>query len=402
LNTIWVLAVATSLSLLGDMTIYAVLPSRHAALGISVAGVGVLLSVHRFIRIGANSAAGVLCDRLGRRPPYLLGLALAVVATAGYLLPGGFWPLLAARLVWGLAFALIHVGAFAIVLDVTTPADRERALGAYSSLVGAGTMLAVLLGGAITDLAGYHVTLAAWVPLTALGLLVAWAGLPETRPATPAAPAIHGGTTHVSLRAAYRQVGWPLLPPCYVSFIAFFAGNGVLMATIGKHVAAGADATWPLATLTGLLLALRRAVGIVTAPLAGRLSDRIGDRRQVAALGALVGIAGFAVLALGQGMAAVVLGAALTALGEGILVPAVSAWCGDLAPIPLRGVIMGGLATANDFGGAVGPLVGYAVGATLGFHTAYALCAALGLSSLLALALARGPRRAPAVVLPSD
>jgi len=393
LGTIPALALATSLSLLGDMTIYAVLPSRHAALGISVAGVGVLLSVHRFIRIVGNPAAGALCDRLGRRPPYLLGLALAVAATGGYLLADGFWPLLVARLVWGLAFALIHVAAFAIVLDVTTPADRGRALGTYSSLVGAGTMLAVLLGGAITDLAGYRATLAAWVPLTALGLLVAWRALPETRPR--AEPAAAGAALrHVSLAAAYAQVGWPLLPPCYVGFVTFFAGNGVLMATMGKHVATHADAAWPLATLTGALLALRRAVGIVTAPLAGRLSDGIGDRRRVAGLGALIGIAGFGVLALGQGLLAVVLGAALTALGEGILTPAVSAWCGDLAPASLRGVIMGGLATANDLGGAIGPLAGYAVGAALGFPTAYALCAALGLSSLLALALARGPRRA--------
>lgn len=84
----------------------------------------------------------------------------------------------------------------------------------------------------------------------------------------------------------------------------------------------------------------------------------------------------------------------LTAVGEGIVLPALTAWAGDLTPVSVRGVVMGGLATANDLGGAVGPLIGYAIGAAAGLRPAYALCAIVFFSTLAAVAAAGpDPRR---------
>jgi MFS family permease len=43
-----------------------------------------MLGVHRLLRIGANPVAGLLFDRRGRRPMFLLGMVLAVLSTLGY------------------------------------------------------------------------------------------------------------------------------------------------------------------------------------------------------------------------------------------------------------------------------------------------------------------------------
>src|SRR5207248_7109765 len=61
-----VLAVA----LIGDALIYVVLPLYHAEFGVSLAMVGVLLSLNRWIRLLANSAIAHLGDRIG--PPALM------------------------------------------------------------------------------------------------------------------------------------------------------------------------------------------------------------------------------------------------------------------------------------------------------------------------------------------
>ena len=103
----------------------------------------------------------------------------------------------------------------------------------------------------------------------------------------------------------------------------------------------------------------------------------------------VMSLAGFGVLAGGGGIGLTITGVTLTALGEGVVVPALTAWVGDLTPADLRGVIMGGLATANDRGGAVGPLVGYAVGTSLGFGWAYGACVLVFVSVLAALSLVR-------------
>src|SRR3990172_6446336 len=152
--TVVALAVATSLALLGDMMLYTALPVHPEAAGISVAALGVILSVHRFICLLANPVGGLVYDRLGRRRPFLAGLGLATLASLGYLLAQSFWPLLAARLVWGLAFSLISVGALSILLDVTTPADRARTVGGFHALANVGRVLVFLASGWLVDALG--------------------------------------------------------------------------------------------------------------------------------------------------------------------------------------------------------------------------------------------------------
>jgi DHA1 family multidrug resistance protein-like MFS transporter len=386
------LALAYSLALLGDQMLYVFLPSQPAAAGVAAASLGIILSANRFVRLAANSLAGLLSDRLGRRCPYLLGMLLALVSTAGYLVSDGFWSLLLSRVVWGIAFALIHVVGAAIILDVATDEDRGRTVGSYSSLAQLGTLIGLVLSGFLTDLMGYRGTLMIYVPLAGLGILVALLvlrdrdGEPMRRPA-----AASGGLGPL---AALRGLDRRLLAPAYVNFVSLFAGSGVVAATLGlylKQLASepGAGFLVPIASLTGILLAARRLAGMIEAPIAGQLLDRFGDRRAVAALGALVSLAGFAVLSGGRGVGMVVLGVVLMAIGEGFIGPAVVVWTGDNAPPHLRGVVMGGLATTGDLGAAIGPLVGYAVLETAGLRSAYALCVALMLSALLVLAFVR-------------
>jgi MFS family permease len=379
--------------MVGDMLIFTVLPTQHAALGISTVALGVLLSIHRFIRLGVNQVVGVMCDRFGRRRPFLAGTALALVSTLGYWLADGFWPLLAARLVWGVAFSLLLVSGYSIVLDVSSPADRGRAIGWYQSLISVGTMASLIASGVLADIVGYRHTLAIFTPVTALAWLLAYLALGETRPES---------MTHVarpSLRESYRALDRRLLWPGYVTFAVFFAGNGILMATLGGHLKAesasgGAGLVVPLATTTGVLLAVRKLASIVAGPAAGALSDRVADRRWIAAAGVSVSVAGFAVLAGAPGVVAMTAAVVLTAIGEGVTLPAVTAWAGDLTPVRLRGVVMGGLVTVNDFGGGAGALIGYAIGAVAGLRPAYALCALVFVSALAALAVAGpDPRR---------
>jgi MFS family permease len=132
------LGLATALALLGDVFVYTVLPTQPGSAGLDLAALAVMLSVHRFIRLVANPAGGLLYDRVGRRRPYLLGMTLAVASTGGYWVAVGFWPMLLARLCWGVAFALISVGGASIIFDLTTAADRGRAVGLSGEGTGKG------------------------------------------------------------------------------------------------------------------------------------------------------------------------------------------------------------------------------------------------------------------------
>ncbi len=407
------LAVAYSLALLGDNLMYVFLPSHPETAGIAAASLGIVLSANRFVRLATNSLGGLVSDRFGRRAPYLAGMVLALASTAGYLVSDSLWPLVAWRVVWGIAFSLISVGGIAIVLDLSRADNRGRTVGGYSSLIQLGALIGFVLSGVLTDLVGYRGTLALYVPLAAAGLGVALWTLPSARPgtailaATPPAKATRAtnegtcsrwsrrpGGDSLGMLAALRRLDRRLLVPAYVNFVSLFAGSGVVMATLGvslKQLASepGVALAVPVASLTGILLAVRRLAGMVEAPIAGYLLDRLGDRRIVAVAGALMSLAGLVVLAGSGSVAAVVAGVVLTSMGDGLLHPAIVVWTGDGAPPHLRGVVMGGLATAGDLGSAIGPLVAYALLEIAGLRAAYALCAVLMLSALVPLAIVR-------------
>src|SRR6478752_9118364 len=77
------------LGLLGDTLIYAVLPLYHVEWGISLAMVGVLLSLNRWVRLLANSLTAWLGEQLGARQLMIAAALGSVVAATCYGLNGG-------------------------------------------------------------------------------------------------------------------------------------------------------------------------------------------------------------------------------------------------------------------------------------------------------------------------
>ena len=97
-----VVAIAVATSLLGDSTLYVVLPSHAEQLGINLAFVGIILSVNRFVRLFTNSLAGYVHDYTGRWWHFVVALALGALTTGTYgLFSRLIWIFLLARLVWG-------------------------------------------------------------------------------------------------------------------------------------------------------------------------------------------------------------------------------------------------------------------------------------------------------------
>ena len=90
-----IVSVGGAVAELGDSMLYAVLPADPKSFGVSLAAVGVLLSINRFIRLIFNPIAARLYERFGTWPPFYTAIALSAVSTASYGLLRGFWPLFA-------------------------------------------------------------------------------------------------------------------------------------------------------------------------------------------------------------------------------------------------------------------------------------------------------------------
>ena len=203
------LGLGTALSLMGDATMYTVLPTHTADAGITLAAVGVMLGVNRAVRLFLNGPAGLAYDRWPRRRLFIPALFIGALSTALYALVRGFWPLLIARMLWGLAWSGIWVGGASMILDVTTATDRGRWTGFYQTWFFLGSALGSLSGGALTDAVGYTATMWIGATLTALGGVVALLLLPETRAGPTGKPAIH--SPNRSLTAPFACQPRPLV-----------------------------------------------------------------------------------------------------------------------------------------------------------------------------------------------
>ncbi|ODL85357.1 MFS transporter [Serratia marcescens] len=161
--------------------------------GVSAAQAGQTLSIYFFAFALGVAFWGAFCDRFGRRPAMLAGLALYLVGAGLALLSGSFTLLLAAR-------ALIAFGA-AVGSIVTQTMLRDvyqgPALGRMFALVGIALSISPLLGmfagGALVAWGGSAAIFTAQAAWALALLLWSYGILPETRrrqTATAAAPGI--------------------------------------------------------------------------------------------------------------------------------------------------------------------------------------------------------------------
>ena len=125
---------------------------------------------------------GRLADILGRRRVYIWGLVLFAIAS----FVGGFsqseTTLIIARAVQGLGAALLSPAALSILTSTFREgAERNRALGVWGGVAGAGGAAGVLLGGVLTEDLSWRWVLFVNVPIAVGAVLLAPRLVPESR-----------------------------------------------------------------------------------------------------------------------------------------------------------------------------------------------------------------------------
>jgi MFS family permease len=386
------LGFAVALSLLGDLSLFATLTTQLDALGLTLAQAGLLLSVHRLVRIPGNPLAGVWMDRLGRRPLFVAGMLLAVISTASYGLVSGFWPMLLGRVAWGAAWTLLNVGGLNMVMDLSTPQNRGRLAGTYNAWVWVGYGLAPLLGGFLVDSLSFRPAMLILSAVTCLGLGAAVFALPETLPAEKRAAGGGMGGRLAALWQAGRELlsGYPAVRRGMILFaLVQFAGDGIVLSSLALLVSQRLGASVSLgglvlgtASFSGGLLTARSALAGSTGPLAGWLSDHHFTRPQVIAAGLGLGVFSFALLALGGSLPLVVLGVLVGAVAGGTLATALPAYLGDSAPTAQRGAALGVYATFGDAGSMLGPFLTLALAPLVGLAPVYFFAALIFLGGI--------------------
>src|SRR6202142_4503440 len=125
---------------------------------------------------------GRMADLLGRRRMFIVGLVLFSIASfAGGIAQSEGW-LLAARAVQGMGAAIVSPAALSILVPTFAEGhERNRALGIWGAVAGAGGAAGVLLGGILTSGLSWRWVLFVNVPIGLLAAALAPRTLRESR-----------------------------------------------------------------------------------------------------------------------------------------------------------------------------------------------------------------------------
>ncbi|HET9720722.1 MAG TPA: MFS transporter [Solirubrobacteraceae bacterium] len=421
------------------------------------AGVGTLewtVNAYSLTFAAAMITAAGLGDRFGRRRMYAAGLALFTLASAACALAPDAPLLLAARAAQGLGAAAVMTLSLTILTSAFPVERRGAVVGAWGAIGGLAVASGPLVGGAITQGIDWHWIFWVNVPIGALALPLSLRRLPESR-----GPDVRLDLPGLGLSAAGSSLlvwglvragsnGWaspsalgavlaallildgfviwerraphPMLPPRLFASRSFTAANlAAFLMTAAIMSAAFLVAQYfqvglgesPLST--GVHLLPWTATPTLIAPLAGRLSDRIGTRPLIAGgltLQAL-GLAWFASEA-STGVSYASLIAPLIVAGIGISLAIPTTPSAALSAVAARdvGKASGTSSTMQRFGGAFGVAIstavfsasgqlGSAAGFDAGFRPALAVAAGISLVGAVAALFIAG-RRARAVADP--
>ena len=173
-NLALVVIAAAQLMVVLDATIVNIaLPHIHEALKFSATGLSWVLNAYTLVFGGLLLLGGRTGDLFGRRRMFVVGVSLFALAS----LLGGFaqdrgW-LLAMRALQGVGGAIASPTALSLVATTFEAGrERNRALGVYAAVSGAGAAIGLILGGILTDLLSWRWVLFVNAPI-GLGIAIA-------------------------------------------------------------------------------------------------------------------------------------------------------------------------------------------------------------------------------------
>ena len=267
----WLLAVAvlgSGIAFLDATVVNVALPDIGRDLHASTSTLQWILNGYTLTLASLILLGGSLGDRYGRRRIFVSGTGLFTIASLLCAVAPNAELLVVARLVQGVGGALLTPGSLAMVESGFRPADRARAIGAWSGLGAVAGALGPLVGGLLVGAVSWRAVFLINLPLGIFIVVMAGRHVPETRdpaaggrldfrgvilaavglagttyalieaPGHGGSPlvlvaAIGGGLALIAFLLAERRSANPMMPLSMFSSRQFSAANAVTFVVFG-------------------------------------------------------------------------------------------------------------------------------------------------------------------------
>ncbi|MUL49005.1 MFS transporter [Mycobacterium sp. CBMA293] len=211
----WVVAatvLGSGMAQLDATVVNVALPAIGRDLGAQASGLQLVVSAYSVTLAALILLSGSLGDRVGRKRVFVIGVVWFTVASALCAMAPTAEMLIAARALQGVGGALLTPGSLAIIQATFIPADRGKAIGAWSALGGVAAAIGPLLGGYLVQAVSWRAIFLINVPLGGLVVWLALRHVPESRDPSAAGRLDYAGATSATVGlagATYAMVEGP-------------------------------------------------------------------------------------------------------------------------------------------------------------------------------------------------
>jgi EmrB/QacA subfamily drug resistance transporter len=404
----WTLALtslATFMVALDALVVITALPSIQHDLHASVSTLQWTINAYGIAWASGIVTAAALGDIFGRKRVFLSGVALFTLASAVCAIAPTMGVLIAARAVQGLGAAVILPLSLTIIGGVFPPEKRGMMIGIWGGIGGLAIALGPLIGGALTQSLSWHWVFWVNAPIGILVGLFSAARIVETR--GPGKKLDLPGVALVTIGAASLifalvrsgEAGWgsgtvlggilvgivflvgfvmwerrapePILPLRLFKNLPFTSANVTSFSMTAALLAASVYLTQYFQLVrgdspfgAGVRLLPMMAMPLIAAPLAGAISDKIGQRTLIVTglLGEGVGLLWFMLVAdTTVSYGSLVVPMVLIGFGLGMALATTPTAALSSVPPPEMGKASGANSTLTRFGGAFGVAITTAV-----------------------------------------
>lgn len=333
------------------------------------AATGLLFTAYSICQFLAVPGLGALSDRYGRKPVLVVCL---VGSAIGYLLlgvGGALWVLFLGRIIDGITGG--NLGAiYAYIADITEPKDRTRYYGLLGAVSGLGFVIGPAVGGILAKIGGATAPAYFAAVVTLVNALWGWWAMPESLPKEKR-------TDHIKLAKlnplsqlisvfALPQLRWLLVATLFVQLpFAMMQSN---LSVLGQNVL-----KWTPDQVAGVFTVVGVVGIIVQGGLIRPLLKAFGELR-LAVAGIVIMAVGFLLLSQVPTLLAdwaIYGGAAIFALGNGMLTPSLTGLTSQAVGPREQGKVQGGSQSVQALGRILGPAYGSAAYVSIGAGSPY-------------------------------
>ena len=374
-----VIFASATLTIMAGSIIAPVLNLMRDGLGVAPSSVGLIITTHGLFMALFSPLMGSVIDRKGARRPYIVALFCYGLAGGSGLLINSFWVLLVSRACLGIALAGIFAGINVLILNMYDGIERDRVMGWRGSAQSFGGVIWPLIGGTLGGFS-WHFPFAVYMLAIPIGLL-AIAAVPGPAIQHQARPESNGST---SVFRVFRES--PLL---LIIYGLMFFGNILLYAIViflpQLLESFGISSTFRI----GLFITAMTGSAGVTAFIYGKIRSRFSYRVIVTIAVALWTVA-FTTISQTPGSRVMAMAVALFGVSQGLIMPTVMVWIGDVVPPSFRGRFSSYLGTFGFIGQFLSPILFAPVFMLVGLKGVFMVGAGVGAAWFLMLLFGLG------------